>query len=162
MKRKLDRPGSGVAPKPLDDVERELVRADIKYLIEKEKESGVWAKWDRKQREVDPDYDNYKSRYNSGPTIRPEAITVRPDIIEPQFTSIQVSIVISDISPDMGLRAGQITPEIFQRYVGRAPVQDELERCNCLTEGYLGHLLCGWCGICNKPRYICGHWANVG
>ena len=46
------REGSGVAPRPLDEVEREIVRADMAELIAREKENGDWAKWEESQRPI--------------------------------------------------------------------------------------------------------------
>jgi len=48
-----DAPRGPEGPKvtrPLDEVEREMVFADMRYLIEKEKESGDWDKWQKSQR----------------------------------------------------------------------------------------------------------------
>jgi hypothetical protein len=50
--KRILRPGSGKPDQPLDDVQREIVMADMKYLIEKEKESGDWAKWQDSQRPI--------------------------------------------------------------------------------------------------------------
>lgn len=44
----------------------------------------------------------------------------------------------------------------FTEKVGRAPVDDDLERSNCPTPGSAGHYCCGWCGIHDKPRFECG------
>jgi hypothetical protein len=154
-KRKLDRPGSGVAPRDLDDIEREIVRADMKYLIEKEKENGKWEKWVYEQRRVDPNFDNDKSTYNSYPTVRPDAISITQDVIEARFTSTPVTIVIT-VTPNVPIEP--ITAEIFERCVGRAPEIDDLERCNCEMAGTMGHTSCGWCSNCQKPRFMCmGH-----
>lgn len=50
-----------------------------------------------------------------------------------------------------------VTEEMFLKAVGRPPVYDELERCNCKATEVIGHMLCGWCKKCNCPRFICGH-----
>lgn len=49
-----------------------------------------------------------------------------------------------------------VTEGMFIKAVGRPPIYDELERCNCKEEK-IGHMLCGWCKECNGPRFICGH-----
>lgn len=53
----------------------------------------------------------------------------------------------------------KITAEIFKQKVGREPEQDELDRCNCKQQGEIGHQSCGWCPICDKPRFMCLHLA---
>lgn len=55
-----------------------------------------------------------------------------------------------------------ITRELFTKVVGVAPEQDDLERCNCKQVGELGHTLCGWCDVCNKPRFMCMHSVTTG
>jgi hypothetical protein len=50
-----------------------------------------------------------------------------------------------------------IDAEYFASRVGREPVQDDLERCNCPEAGEPGHWGCGWCEQCDKPRFVCGH-----
>lgn len=52
---------------------------------------------------------------------------------------------------------GYITAERFEKAVGRKPVIDDLDRCNCDKGGRIGHYMCGWCKKCNKPIFICGH-----
>jgi len=49
----------------------------------------------------------------------------------------------------------------FVGMTGRAPEGDELERANCDVAGTPGHLACGICPECNKPRFVCGHFSNV-
>jgi hypothetical protein len=44
---------TGAPPRPLDATELEIARADMKFLIEKEKESGDWDKWLKSQRTWD-------------------------------------------------------------------------------------------------------------
>jgi hypothetical protein len=117
---KLRRPGSGVDPRPLDHVEREIVRADMAKLIAREKESGDWAKWEESHRSWRA-LDNY-------------------------YVNVTLAVVESRFS---------ITAEIFQRRTGRAPVNDDLDRCNCPQAGTLGHQFCGWCAPCNLPRFMC-------
>ena len=50
-----------------------------------------------------------------------------------------------------------VTKKKFKAAMGRDPIQDELERCNCALGGSTGHWGCGWCEECNKPRYTCSH-----
>jgi hypothetical protein len=45
-------PGSA-PPRPLDATELEIARADMKFLIEKEKDNGDWDKWLKSQRTWD-------------------------------------------------------------------------------------------------------------
>ena len=47
-----------------------------------------------------------------------------------------------------------ITAEYFKASVGRDPVNDELNRCNCERAGELGHYHCGWNREKNLPRYM--------
>jgi hypothetical protein len=58
---------------------------------------------------------------------------------------------------DATTRAARIAAEHFRERVGRDPVLDDLERCNCPDAGKLGHWFCGWCEDCDKPRFVCGH-----
>ena len=51
----------------------------------------------------------------------------------------------------------EITREKFIAVVGRDPIMDELDRCNCPLEGEVGHFQCGWCPKCQYPRFMCGH-----
>jgi hypothetical protein len=51
----------------------------------------------------------------------------------------------------------KITRERFKEATGHWPVLDELERCNCDKVGFLGHWHCGWCDLCDKPRFMCSH-----
>lgn len=51
----------------------------------------------------------------------------------------------------------KVTAEQFEEILGYPPQHDDLERCNCDNAGQVGHLMCGWCDLCNKPRFICGH-----
>jgi hypothetical protein len=51
----------------------------------------------------------------------------------------------------------EITAERFTAAVGRAPEDDDLDRCNCRDAGKIGHSGCGWCQECDRPRFICGH-----
>ena len=73
---KFNRPASAGSKTstPLDDVEKEIVKADMRYLIEQEKKNGNWKKWDKEQRKVDPWYDipDY-SRFSNRPIIEYDA-----------------------------------------------------------------------------------------
>ena len=55
------------------------------------------------------------------------------------------------------VRLGQVTVEEFEEVVGHLPERDDLDRANCNVAGAVGHYLCGWCGDCDLPRFICGH-----
>lgn len=48
----------------------------------------------------------------------------------------------------------------FEEVVGRKPEDDDLHRAWCDQEGEIGHLQCGWCAECHKPRFVCGHLAD--
>jgi len=50
----------------------------------------------------------------------------------------------------------EITAKFFEERVGRLPVQDDLERCNCPHAGKMLHFGCGWSEKKNLPRFICG------
>jgi hypothetical protein len=47
-----------------------------------------------------------------------------------------------------------ITPEQFEEAVGRAPEQDDLERCNCPLAGQELHKQCGWDNELNLPVFM--------
>jgi hypothetical protein len=118
-------------------VEREIILADMKYLIEKEKESGDWAKWEESQRPFRQFQDLERRRtifmiLGESPT-QPN----RPNILP-----------------------NEITYQYFLVCTGRAPEKDDLARCNCTTAGLMGHTSCGWCGECNKPRFMCPDRVN--
>jgi len=49
-----------------------------------------------------------------------------------------------------------ITEEEFQERFGFEPKQDDLHRVNCDKAGKIGHLMCGVCSQCGKPRFVCG------
>ena len=53
-----------------------------------------------------------------------------------------------------------ITAERFAEAVGRAPVDDDLERTNCLVAGTVGHYCCGWCDEFRLPVFLCPHCIN--
>jgi hypothetical protein len=167
---KFKRPGSGVAPKPLDKTELEIVRADMKYLIEKEKENGDWAKWLESQKP----FGSYTIPLNFVEVDLSIQVTIldaqgNPVVVAgptPIFQAISEEIQRrAHINHDPNLdpmapllRPGSITAEIFTFYVGRAPENDDLLRCNCELAGQWGHIGCGWCNLCVKPKFMChGH-----
>lgn len=47
-----------------------------------------------------------------------------------------------------------ITREDFIAAVGREPVDDDLDRCNCLAAGTVGHYMCGWDLEANLPVFL--------
>lgn len=49
---------------------------------------------------------------------------------------------------------GAKTIEEFVAAVGREPVDDDMERANCVDAGKPGHLGCGWCEH-NQPVFLC-------
>lgn len=49
-----------------------------------------------------------------------------------------------------------ITAAMFHRAVGSAPVQDDLERCNCPRAGEALHTQCGWNWQKDKPVFMVG------
>jgi hypothetical protein len=188
---KFKRPGSGVAPPPLDKVEHELVLADMRYLIQKEKENGDWAKWEESQKP----WKSMNNRFESvevsiaitvldiygnpvviaGPAPISDALFENPPIPDAIMQEIRRTYINRDppasfdefqrrVNNDPNadplaayLRPGSITAEIFTFYVGRAPENDDLVRANCEHAGQLGHYGCGWCNMCMKPRFMCGH-----
>lgn len=50
--------------------------------------------------------------------------------------------------------------QTFELKVGRAPVQDDLDRVNCKQAGELMHSNCGWCDKCDRPHFQCLHEAH--
>lgn len=48
-----------------------------------------------------------------------------------------------------------ITKEKFIERVGREPISDDLERCNCQDVGKVGHHLCGWSEEFDLPMFMC-------
>jgi hypothetical protein len=112
------------------DVEREIIRADMAYLIQKEKDNGDWAKWEESQRPfiMHRDLTSELHRYEGRGLRRAR---------------------INDGHP--------ITIERFTAAVGRPPQLDELDRAQCAASGTIGHWQCGWCDICDKPRFVCHH-----
>jgi hypothetical protein len=149
-------------PGPIwNDIEKEIILADIAYLKQKEIESGNWAKWEADQaqwksynaiRELshsDPDYGRV-----SNDIVR---ITVRvrhdpPDVLAGRLPNgVYVAI------PRQRPVTGNVTPSIWHLCIGREAQNDDIERANCLDEGQPGHRGCGWCSACLKPRWMCNH-----
>jgi hypothetical protein len=60
----------------------------------------------------------------------------------------------TNTKPDQPECAGEITAERFLARVGYAPIQDDLERCNCKRHGEIGHSFCGWDAVRDMPRFI--------
>lgn len=56
----------------------------------------------------------------------------------------------------------KITREQFIAATGFAPQHDDLQRSNCDLAGEVGHFSCGWCELCDKPRFLCGHLIGSG
>jgi hypothetical protein len=118
--------------RPLNDVEREIVLADIAYLKQKEIESGDWAKWEESQSKW--------SWYNHLRAINILVMRNSP------FSTIDYSV---EVPP--------VTVEQFVMATGREPQQDDMERVNCKDVGKPGHHFCGWCPIHGTPRWLCNH-----
>ena len=49
-----------------------------------------------------------------------------------------------------------VTEKEFEEMHGHAPVQDDLDRINCVVAGEPGHWCCGICAKHNKARFVCG------
>jgi len=49
----------------------------------------------------------------------------------------------------------------FERKVGSPPTQNDLGRVNCTQVGEIGHGYCGWCPTHDKPRFMCGCFAQL-
>jgi len=47
------------------------------------------------------------------------------------------------------------TIEDFTKATGRAPEQDDLDRCNCPDAGQLAHQSCGVCKEHKMPVFMC-------
>lgn len=47
------------------------------------------------------------------------------------------------------------TEEDFEKAMGRKPEFDDMIKINCPDHGQYGHYLCGWCDLCNRPRFAC-------
>ncbi len=48
----------------------------------------------------------------------------------------------------------KISAERFFTATGVVPVQDDLERCNCINQGEIGHTICGWSDLFEKPMFM--------
>ena len=44
---------------------------------------------------------------------------------------------------------------------GVLPEGVDIERANCPLAGNVGHMMCGICEKCAKPRFMCGHGSIV-
>lgn len=55
----------------------------------------------------------------------------------------------------------EITAEYFMQATGRAPEDDDLERCNCAKAGQMGHFSCGWNYTLNAPCFEVGQDQGV-
>jgi hypothetical protein len=49
------------------------------------------------------------------------------------------------------------TEEEFEERVGTEPELDDMDRVNCALVGQPGHFQCGWCDVCDLPRFMCSH-----
>jgi hypothetical protein len=128
----------GPAPKsdsarPLNDVEREIVLADIAYLKQQEIESGDRAKWEKDQ--------------EMGKSL---------DILREAFTTEAITSITITLSFDAFLPE-PITEEQFMMATGRESTLYDISRANCKDAGKPGHHFCGWCRTHNKPRWHCNH-----
>lgn len=56
----------------------------------------------------------------------------------------------------MARRMFPITRQQYLEAVGTAPIQDDLERCNCHKAGTPGHTSCGWNFYLNRPVFMGG------
>jgi hypothetical protein len=122
----------------LNDVEREIVLADIAYLKQKEIESGDWAKWEADQKKL-KDYSTM-----SGTTM----LNIMFDVIR------EVRLNDHLLPPQ---ERDFITEAKFTEALGRPPGYDDMERANCADVGKPGHHFCGWCHVHDKPRWLCMH-----
>jgi hypothetical protein len=147
--------------RPLNDVEREIVLADIAYLKQKEIESGDWAKWEHDQEPMK----GYKS------------IIRRSNLTGNSFGHLGIFSNINNLVRDLGpglivsvtltidgveipvpfTEWEPITDTMFIEATGRAPTLDDMSRANCEDAGKPGHHFCGWCHVHNKPRWMCEH-----
>lgn len=118
--------------RPLNDVEREIVLADIAYLKQKEIDSGDRAKWEESQSKW--------SWYNHLRAINILVVNNSP------FSTIDYSV---EVPP--------VTVEQFVMATGHEPTADEMSRVNCKDAGKPGHHFCGWCPVHGKPRWHCNH-----
>ena len=55
-----------------------------------------------------------------------------------------------------GLGHAFVTVEMFTKFVGRAPEQDDMDRVNCTHVGQMGHHFCGWNYAKNLPVFMAG------
>lgn len=50
-----------------------------------------------------------------------------------------------------------MTEAEYTKFVGRPPIQDDLERVNCKDAGKHGHSFCGWNACKNMPMFMSQH-----
>jgi hypothetical protein len=55
-----------------------------------------------------------------------------------------------------GKQVAMITAEKFEESVGCKPENDDLDRCNCIEAGHIGHFQCGWDDERDMPVFIPG------
>jgi hypothetical protein len=122
--------------RPLNDVEREIVLADIAYLKQKEIENGNWAKWEHDQQIWKNPIAQLRNSLGLGIIIE-----------------VRIDGVLVNLPPDDDV----ITDAMFAEATGHTPTLDEMSRANCMDAGKMGHHFCGWCHIHNKPRWLCMH-----
>ena len=53
-----------------------------------------------------------------------------------------------------------ITAKEYFDATGMEPQDDDLERANCDKYPTIGHMGCGWCADCQKPFFLCYHFAS--
>jgi hypothetical protein len=86
-------------------------------------------------------------RSEKGPVPR-ESVIIDIDNSDPNAPQIIINV--------REKKSEIITQEQFHHTVGRAAINDDLERCNCDKAGETGHISCGWCQDHNRPRFVCG------
>lgn len=47
-----------------------------------------------------------------------------------------------------------ISAQKFMQATGHLPENDDLDRCNCLLAGSVGHMSCGWDWDADKPMFM--------
>lgn len=52
-------------------------------------------------------------------------------------------------------KAKKITKKRFKEATGVNPRQDDMSRVNCEAAGAIGHMSCGWCAGCDRPKFMC-------
>lgn len=77
--------------------------------------------------------------------------------IEEGALRFELNFIKQDSHMDVRFLPVKPNERFFEAIVGRKPMGDDMHRTWCDTPGEPGHLACGWCTICNKPRFVCGH-----